>query len=522
MDQEKNEMISQPTPKKSFLSLFKSNKIIFVAIAMVAVIVASAVIISASNKPIATIEKAFANSVKSIEKSETYQTVEDVLDGGSVEINLDLNELSEMFGEDLDAQVNCKFFSNLDQTNFAMSCNATVDGTKAIDLIAAANEKYIAVSSDSLLNGAYGISLETIDDDYFASEFCEGGAYELGISDEQAEILFDMIDQLMDFQKSSKEDQKTLRKVVQELLSDVQKYAEIEKGSGEVSVAGKDVKTNDITITIDEEALEKILSDFVDFLKKDKSVRKLVDRYSDRIGALYDNMDELLFVAGAPSAVLGASEDFSENFYDALDELSDVIPDISDEVEDLEIEFTTHIKSSKLIGADIKVSVEGEKVIAVSLVVGMNWGDPDEISVKIEEMGTKVSFSYVVETNSGKEYSATFRVKEDSETILSGSVKWDKKSGDFRVKGEMEDETEFSFKANVLKSRNNVTIDLIEVAVDGEEQSLKGIQIVLNEKDKMPDINKYENFLKLSEDEIDALIEDVREAASEIGDLLDY
>lgn len=561
------------------------TKIVAIIACAVAVCILLGVIISSAvmSTPKNTVENAVEKSFKAASKSDDAKFVEDVLNGGSIEISANLGKIMEGMGaeEGADIDLSAKLYFELSALATAFELAASMDGDALIDALVYISEEQVAVSSEALLGEeAYGIIFKDIEKNFDSSEFGEDGEYSLGITYEEIAAFVEAYESA---QKPPKELEKFIGKtedIVDDMynviIKSVIKHSETDKTSGTVSCAGKDVKTKDLTFVLNGESVSLIVADLYDYLANNKALNKYLTEdlvevvpfiaeyavsFSEfGFGATVEPehnypmeeypMEEYPMEDGedteAPAeeeeddedesdkedAIADMTEELTEQietaveeFYEGLEDvdIDDVTEEVMDSLEDFEGVLVVHVnkKNGQIIGLDVSAEYDGEDLVDVSVVCGPDWEEITEISVKAEYAGQKISASYEVAENTRKVYDAGIKVKQGSETVAKVDISWDKKEGDLKVKASAGDMEMFVFKGNLKASSKQVVLVLDKVTVQETEVDLGETTITVTKNDKMPKVGKINDILTLTADDFEELAESVQEAVTTLGEDLE-
>lgn len=484
------------------------NKIAIIAIAVcAAILLCGLTVLSLSaNDPLAMIGNAVEKSFTAAEKSELAKHYESVFNGGSIEVAGSAEKLTETtLGVGIDLDASAKLYFDLKNAKLAAAVNTTLDEEELVGVEIYGDESMIAVACDALFGGtAYGIDLEDIVKNFEDSVFGEDGIYSLGLDMETIETYLETVETS---EKMTKDAEKVIEKLMKAVSKSVKEHAEIEKVKGTVRVSGEDVNTNDVIVTIDGEALAMIVTDVLEYVAEDKNLRNFIE----------DNAETIL--ASVSGEVDMDADDMIDTFYDGLEEALDSIDDLEDEVEDAAIVFVANIGRSngQLIGAEFEVEYDGETITEVSFVCGPNWKEITEISAKVETYGEKYTVSLEVEENTKETLEVVFKAKEGSETIVRADLAWEKKDGDFEISAENGGYVLFSLEGELVRSGKKSTLTLDTLRSGEAEIELGEIVLTVSESDKAPKINSYKDILTMSEDEIEELLTEIQESATELG-----
>jgi len=286
------------------------------------------------------------------------------------------------------------------------------------------------------------------------------------------------------------------------------KTAEIEKGSNSMKIGSKTVKTNEIVITLEDEALARFVEEVLTRFRDSKKVENYFNEYAESLSS----MEGL--------AEVGDIEDLYDEMIDAIDELLDEIDELEEEVDGVEITITANIAKSggELVCLEAEVRGNGGKV-SMEAVCGPTWSNIEELSVSVDAGYDSLDFEYIVDVNDKKEFAAELSLDVSGYTMLEGEVNWDKKGGDFEIFANADGVTA-SLEAVVKKDGKALIIEPDSISADGQRISLDGIVITLKSSDKLPAIKKFDDILKMDADALEDLVLEAMDAAEELSGLL--
>ena len=185
------------------------------------------------------------------------------------------------------------------------------------------------------------------------------------------------------------------------------------------------------------------------------------------------------------------------------------------EEEDLNLTVVlyTNRSNGQLVKAEITSKDDYGKT-TYTLEGGPDWKDLTYCAFTMKDPYSKNSVTYTVEENTKSQFTAKIKVKEDSDTTMTATYSWDKSSGDLRISST---EADFKLTGTMTQKGKVTTIELKKLEV-GRYLTIKdlGTTITLNESAKLPSISKTTEVVKLSEDDIEALVEDVQEAIQDL------
>ena len=495
------------------------------------------------NTPESLLVRAAANTAKDVKNLEWYKLMDDVANGGSVEISANLAPVMED-GDDL--YVDAKFYEDASKGNGALVVSALDEDKETIVSFNAAYDKNaLTLSCPEADDEVYGFDLKNIEDNIEDSPFDPenydpydysnygSNSYKYAIFGQYVMNLGSNVEGDTKIQSMAEKLEEKYRNLfIKELVanSDVTKSSE----------------------TVDEEQLGDIMLNIVEYAQDDKELEEYIE-------LLADNADNDNF-------------DLADEFYDELDELEDAI---EDDMDDAELDFCAKFYISKSGTKLVKAEIEAETVtsdeyygeetsnVSISLVLGKNLDGVGEKSLTVETEVTREGYndsglaeiSYEIEQNDSKAYAATLTFSTEDSTSWDDSYEpyenqnefsfefnWDKKSGDLTIeyegeKQEWQDSAPyFILEANMLDNGDTRTIILEDMEYESgysydyqdDDDPFNNIgdfefTIVLDRNDKAPAPAKnFTELTELDEDEIDEILEDIGEEIEDIWEDMDY
>lgn len=512
------------------------------------------------NTPESLLVRAAANTAKDIRNLEWYKLMDDVANGGSVEISANLAPVMED-GDDL--YVDAKIYEDASKGNGALVVSALDEDKETIVSFNAAYDKNaLTLSCPEADDEVYGFDLKNIEDNIEDSPFdpenydpydysnYDSNSYKYAIFGQYIMNLGSNVEGDTKIQSMAEKLEEKYRNLfIKELVAN----SDVTKSSETVTCGSDKISCNVVTVEFDEEQLGDIMLNIIEYAQDDKEL----EEYIELLAANADN-DNL---------------DLADEFYDELDELED---EIEEDMSDAELDFCAKFYISKSGTKFVKAEIEAEAVtsdeyygeetsnVSISLELGKNLDGVGEKSLTVETEVTRegyndsglVELSYEIEQNDSKAYAATLTLStEDSTSWDDGydpyehqneftlEFNWDKKSGDLTIeyegeKQEWQDSAPyFILEANMLDNGDTRTIILEDMEYesgysydyqDDDDDPFDNIgdfefTIVLDRNDKAPAPAKdFTELTELDEDEIDEILEDIDEEIEAIWEDMDY
>ena len=461
-----------------------------IALAVVAVIVV-VVLTLLGNTPEGLLATGFRNSMDALESNSFSEKMDQVSNGGSMEITMDLANLMAESGLPMDGTGSLKFYMDSKNEKAVMTLGVLLAEIQNVDISLYSDEDSLVLASDLLLGDkAYGIDFNSLEENFNNSVFGPDGAYSLGI-----EVPEDFQEQLDKYQKYTEATEKLVEQLGSCLAESAAKNADMEKENDTLSLGGKEVNTTAVTVKMDHDQLAAVLEDVLDYMRTDKDFEKYLEEY---VNILVSNGE-------------GDTDALIEEFYQELDDAAESIDELKEDLEDegAGIEAVFHITKSgkQMVGMELTFE-SNTSPMKISIYAGPDLESADEISFRVDVDDSTIRGSYVVTTNDKKAYAAQLLLREDGETVLSGEVEWDKTSGDLTITMANEWEDSVVIRGTLVETKMVTALTLDSVEMDGEQVNL-GLGIVLKTMDKMPDTPAYKDILKMTEAEVTAIITDL-------------
>lgn len=512
------------------------------------------------NTPESLLVRAAANTAKDIRNLEWYKLMDDVANGGSVEISANLAPVMED-GDDL--YVDAKFYEDASKGNGALVVSALDEDKETIVSFNAAYDKNaLTLSCPEADDEVYGFDLKNIEDNIEDSPFdpenydpydysnYDSNSYKYAIFGQYLMNLGSNIEGDTKIQSMAEKLEEKYRNLfIKELVAN----SDVTKSSETVTCGSDKISCNVVTVEFDEEQLGDIMLNIIEYAQDDKEL----EEYIELLAANADN-DNL---------------DLADEFYDELDELED---EIEEDMSDAELDFCAKFYISKSGTKLVKAEIEAEAVtsdeyygeetsnVNISLELGKKLDGVGEKSLTVETEVTRegyndsglVEISYEIEQNDSTAYAATLTLSTEDSTSwddgyepyenqneFSFEFNWDKKSGDLTIeyegeKQEWQDSAPyFILEANMLDNGDTRTIILENMEYesgysydyqDDDDDPFDNIgdfefTIVLDRNDKAPAPAKnFTELTELDEDEIDEILEDIDKEIEDIWEDMDY
>ena len=283
------------------------------------------------NTPESLLVRAAANTAKDVKNLEWYKLMDDVANGGSVEISANLAPVMED-GDDL--YVDAKFYEDASKGNGALVVSALDEDKETIVSFNAAYDKNaLTLSCPEADDEVYGFDLKNIEDNIEDSPFDPesydpydysnygSNSYKYAIFGQYLMNLGSNIEGDTKIQNMAEKLEEKYRNLfIKELVAN----SDVTKSSETVTCGSDKISCNVVTVEFDEEQLGDIMLNIVEYAQDDKEL----EEYIELLAANADN----------------DNFDLADEFYDELDELEDAI---EDDMDDAELDFCAKFFISK-------------------------------------------------------------------------------------------------------------------------------------------------------------------------------
>ena len=456
----------------------------------------------AGGTPVAKAMTGIRKSVEALEKNEYASVAKNVSEAGSMTVSVDLSKLADLIGTEVPAKIEISSYSSLKNYKAALEIDGQLKNKSILHGTLTFSDEEIAVACEQILGKKnYSLSFKDLAKNLPKSIFDPDSDTDYALPEELYEWLTGLKNGPITPMKEIVSDAKPLvEKVAKLLKTSIEKNADITKESETISIGEADVKTNAVTIKMNGKQAAAVVTDVLKWAKSDKDLKDLINKVITTYGPLLEMEEDDI-------------EEFFENFYDSIDETLEEAEDVEADSLNLTVVLYTNKSNGQLVKAEITSKDDYGKT-TYTLEGGPDWKDPTYCAFTMKDPYSKNSVTYTVEENTKSQFTAKIKVKEDSDTTMTATYSWDKSSGDLRISST---EADFKLTGTMTQKGKVTTIELKKLEV-GRYISVKdlGTTITLNESAKLPSISKTTEVVKLSEDDIEALIEDVQEAIQDL------
>ncbi len=480
-------------------------KIFFI---ILAVILAAAILVvgigaSLNSDPLEQISKASDKSESALKQSDFYTEAQDLYNKGSVGIYWNLQKLTEQLaGYGIDIAFSAKMHMNQEDNAYLMNAVASIAGDQLVDATVYIDPSKVLASCYELLGeDTYGINLTNFKENFANSVFGENGAYSLGITEEH----FAEMESYIEISKTVQDLEKDAAEIVEDfwsmLKTSLKEDAVISRKKGSVDFVDQTVKTNDIVITLEAEAVAAVVEDVLVYLKDSEAIAALLEKYQEVFSVNY-GID------------MGISEEYRSGLEDALATIDELYAETEDAL--LEVVVSIAKSTKEIIGVNVRM-VDGEEEVKINAICGPTWKNITEINITVENDDIS-ELSYLVKENSKKAFDAEFKVVSNEEVLMDATATWDKELGDIEIAiNGYASEASFKLDGSIKLEGKKRSLTLDSIEVNGQTVEIGGFVITVNTDDKMPSVGDYTDILTMDESGIEKIVGDIQTAVQEIG-----
>jgi len=489
----------EPVPqKKGFPKLI----LLIAVLAVVGVAAFFGIKALAGGSPLTKAMAGIKKSVEAMEKNEYASLAKNVSEAGSMTVSVDLSKLADVIGTEVPAKIDLTTYANMKNSQAALEIDTQMKSKSILHGTFTASQDELAVACEQIFGKKnYSLSIKDLGKNLPKSIFDPDSDTEFALPEEVYEWLVGLKNgPVAPFKELSKDMQSVFESAVKVLKTSIEKNGEISKGSETVSIGEADVKTNTVTVKLNGKQVAAIATDVLKWAKSDKDLKDLITKFTDTYGPALD-------------AEAGDISEILDGFYDGIDDALDQLEDVEEDAVDLTVVFYLNKSNGQLVKAEVIVKNDEGKT-TLTLEGGPDWKDLAYYSISMKDPYSKMSVTYNVEENTKSQFTSKIKVKEGGDTTMSATFSWDKSSGDLRITST---EADFKLTGTMTQKGKVTTIELKKLEA-GRYFSVKdlGTTITLNESAKVPSISKTTEILKLSEDDFEALAEDVQDAVEEL------
>ena len=392
---------------------------------------------------------------------------------------------------------------------FANTFSMSADG-QSLNLGIYGKGQEIAIAAPELLGDTvYGINLSTLATDLKDSAIWSlmGTDYDTFMSE-----YGEQIEQILDMTKGM--DENAINEMAEDLAADISKVlkdVETTTKEEEVEVYGKKVKAVVITYHMEKKDIEKLMDVMIDWMEEFMtgmmdSLEGIVDDSVDLEGA--GSVDEMISQMRTEMETALEGIEIEGDFYAYINAKTQYVMQMGVEMTATIEDVTGVVDMAFILGED---PTNSDKYALVMEADANDEKHKMEISISVNEKadGDVKTTTYTL----GMDVDG-----EKQEFTLS--IAYNEKNSEYELTIDVEDAQLTAYgKLEITDNKMYFTID--EIAADGDIMPL-GLSITIETGiDGMPEMPAYANILKMSEDELMALLGTLGQIAPEVPDFPD-
>ena len=488
-----------------------------VVVALLGVTVAGVVIL---NSPSIVIARTAKNTVNGFLNRGEIQPLYSTVNGGSLEFSLgEMSETDDDGEKDVffDGKASGKLYFSK-KALMLSDLDAEIDDFKISNGEVYVSRDTIYVSEDEILDGAYGLNIESLLEDLKNSIFAHNSGSDYELDEEIYEQITDVLEKLEENSKLEKDVRKLSKTILKDLAKIVVENSEITSEKTNTRIGGNKEKVRMVTITINEDAAENIIKDVYDYLCESEDIAEFIEKYEDIIISLLgDEYDE----------------DEYDSLKDAYDELlkdaEEYIDDICDELDDfgtIEVKIATPKAKSKLL--KLEISIDDEKILSVDCgTKGIK--KTDSISINIAD---EIEIAYSIKENNKKAVTAVIKLEIDDSTCeISYKINREKETYTIEYKETYETYSgakktdSYVIKGDFINNRNSITMSVDTITNkyttdfddDSKDTESKYVitldaSLTIKTSDRMPKVKKDFNTISdITDKDIEKWLEKIED-----------
>lgn len=461
-----------PVPEKP-----KSKKnckpYIIITAALIAVIVIAALLITLLPKT--TLDAAAYNTLKEVfPVSEEFEQFSEIFkDSYHTKTSIGFGEGFIIEGFEINGFPEIVIDSNKDGKNTENNISVLLDGKSMIDLSTYYSNEAFIIKSDKLLNNAYGINIKTLREDLDKSVIAPDSGSTYALDQESFDNICKIADMLNGEQTESIEN--TLRtifdiKLGDEQIKELKEHYRISESKGKIELDGESINVNTTEITIDKEAVQKILSFYAD------TIRNIEDTYFASLADIFD--------------------DFKKSF---------------DTLEAFDFTAKLHVNGKYLVLVENNI-VFTENGEATEININCNFGKNPaktkhmDLVADIVSNGENVAKLAINVTNTDNLSTYSFIAYEDTEAVFDCTLTIG--NNEFALTSKSDGENVLKINGSYELGKDKLSFGLNEISIDGAKQKLT-FNYTANTEAKEITVPEYLNITTFSENDFSNLIEEL-------------
>ena len=478
------------------------------------------VVLAVKNQPENVAISAIAGVFNDALERPEIEPLVNMIKGGSLSLNMTSYEIDgENRFEELDiSKLGGKIYFSDDNKLYIEKAGVDMNG-ESIRFDAFFSDELLYVKSD-LLGGAYGVkykeALEQFEESIFHKDADSDYSLDKSTSNYISELLERLADSSKDYEDMANDLTELLEYYVKAAWDIACETIEIESETKSVKLGKERVNARVITFSFDERDLSDIIDAFAEFIESDDRLQKFIDKYEAVFGEALETLKL-------------DSDDIVDELVDLLDELAEEVDDFGE----VTVEIVTPKLSSKLLKATLKYE-DGDYVAECSIDCGKDGiADTDRIAISGKytrgNIESENTYIYAVSKNDsksfksslvyeGSRYSDSYSQYEVENELFNVSI--NKSKGSFTIEfldGSRAVTGKYSQSGSATKFTVQKLLSRYDEDEDFEAYAELNLEIIFNEKDKMPSVGKYKELADITEKDVDKLLENIEDIDVALG-----
>lgn len=397
--------------------------------------------------------------------------------------NMDCSKVTVSVGDYVDNVM----YIDTNRMQIADELNVNFDGVE-VEAGIYLNENELVLTLPGLVDGAYGVNLDTLVDDLKDSELLALLGINMDQLEEEYGFTLDAIDDMLDTMDAYVDEMESL---ADSALKNVDKTVT----EGKVTVDGQEVDAITVTYSLDSEGLKNIVNElgtwYTDYMKDLAAAVKLDMGLDSVIGEIDGVMAEV------------------ETALSELDFSAKVVVNVNAE--------TGYIMT---VDGEVEATVEGETAtFTLDVDLGVNAAESDKYTLTVGAVadGEQMDVLKLVlkrESTDAKE-NYDLSVKAAGFEVANAQLAYDKGTGAYELEVNAAD-VEFALKGTYKLTDKSMEFSVESINLDGDKTEINAK--VLVEKisaSSIPKMPEYKNILKLSQQDILDLVNEFSETMNQ-------
>lgn len=499
----------------------KKKILIFTILGVLVFASALGAVAAVSNTPKNLLSRSIDNVIDGFLERDEFSPIKDIFEKGSIEFSFENTEVNLGMVGDFSAKGKL-YFSNdaFMLSNFKLG-NEEIGVSGDLYL----SNKEIYIKENNILDGAYGLNLETILEDFKKSIFSANSGSEYALDEVIYESILTFLENIEEDEEVTKDAEKVLGKVYKKAIKIILNNAEISSETDEVRINRTKEKVRMIEIVIDNTAAKKIVEDFYRYLWETDDISDFIDKHEDYF----------MSIMGVSKDSEYYDEDFSlvEVYERAIRSLEHSIAGVCEEIEEDFEELEINVATSKFGAKLAKLEVEYGKETLFTLEIGTKGIEKTD---KITLTTNSQKISYTISKNDKNGFIAEIQIKStfnNDEIRITLNIDKEKETYSLTTKlvtnehslsGSYSLNNIVEVKGDFITKGDNTTVTIEKISEisevdyandeydDRAEESIElNIKLVFDTNDKIPSPSKYSNIDEITDEDINEWINNLEE-----------